>query len=126
MNAFYPSDQQHLFTNRLKELAELEHYQEKLYTAPAEHLALFGLCRIGKTLLLKEFLRRVLVSRSDVIPVYMDFSALCSSPENFASGFVGSLCYWLVNTPSTVSTVAMAERGDSSGRLAYPKRKTYL
>ena len=96
MNAFYPSDQQHLFTNRVKELAELEHYLEKLSSAPAEHLALFGLCRIGKTLLLKEFLRRVLASRSDVIPVYMDFSALCSSPENFASGFVGSLCYWLV------------------------------
>jgi AAA+ ATPase superfamily predicted ATPase len=63
MNAFYPSDQQHLFTNRVKELAELDHYLEKLFTAAAEHVALFGLRRIGKTMLLKEFLRRVQVSR---------------------------------------------------------------
>jgi AAA+ ATPase superfamily predicted ATPase len=61
-----------------------------------EHVALFGLRRIGKTLLLKEFIRRTLVESSGVAPVYMDFATLSSSPENFSLGYVGQICYWLL------------------------------
>jgi len=31
-----------------------------------------------------------------VAPVYMDFTFLCSSPEQFAAGYIGHICYWLV------------------------------
>jgi AAA+ ATPase superfamily predicted ATPase len=96
MLSFYPLDQQTLFTNREYELAQLAHYRQGLASGTAEHVALFGLRRIGKTLLLKEFMRRTLVETAGVVPVYMDFSALASSPENFSVGFVGQLCYWLL------------------------------
>ena len=96
MQTFYPLDQQALFTNREYELAQLAHYRQALGAGPMEHVALFGLRRIGKTLLLKEFMRRTLDESPGVAPVYMDFAALASSPENFAVGYVGQLCYWLL------------------------------
>jgi AAA+ ATPase superfamily predicted ATPase len=96
MLAFYPLDQQTLFTNREYELAQLAHYRQGLMDGAAEHVALFGLRRIGKTLLLKEFMRRTLAETPGTVPVYMDFSALASSPENFSVGFVGQVCYWLL------------------------------
>ena len=86
MRNFYPLDQQTLFTNREYEIAQLTHYRQALSAGPVEHAALFGLRRIGKTLLLKEFMRRTLSETSNVIPIYMDFSALASSPENFSAG----------------------------------------
>jgi AAA+ ATPase superfamily predicted ATPase len=96
MNNFYPSDQQSLFTNRHHELATLDHYHHSLENGPVEHVALFGLRRIGKTLLLKEFMRQLTSSSRKERPVFMDFSVICSSPENFTLGFIGSICYWLL------------------------------
>lgn len=96
MNYFYPSDQQSLFTNRRQELATLDHYHHSLTNGPVEHVALFGLRRIGKTLLLKEFMRQLTASSQIERPAFLDFSVICSSPENFALGFIGSICYWLL------------------------------
>ena len=96
MLTFYPLDQQALFTNREYELAQLVHYRQALQSGPVENVALFGLRRIGKTLLLKEFMRRTLESDPDILPVYIDFSTLASSPENFALGYMGLICYWLL------------------------------
>jgi len=97
MITFYPLDQQKLFTNRDYELTQLGHLVHTLETGPAEHAALFGLRRIGKTLLLKEFMRRLLQTKPSVHPVYMDFSTLASSPENFALGYAGLICHWILN-----------------------------
>ncbi len=96
MQTFYPLDQQALFTNREYELAQLAHYRQALGASLMEHVALFGLRRIGKTLLLKEFMRRTLSEAPGIVPVYMDVATLASSPENFAVGYVGQLCYWLL------------------------------
>jgi AAA+ ATPase superfamily predicted ATPase len=96
VNYFYPSDQQCLFTNRRQELATLDHYLHSLVNGPVEHVALFGLRRIGKTLLLKEFMRQLTASSHIERPAFLDFSVICSSPENFALGFIGSICYWLL------------------------------
>jgi DNA-binding transcriptional ArsR family regulator len=96
MRYFYPQEQQELFTNRQTELAELAHYRDTLLRGQPEHAALFGPRRIGKTLLLKEFLRQTLAQEIAVAPVYMDFTFLCSSPEQFAAGYVGHICSWLV------------------------------
>jgi hypothetical protein len=95
MNYFYPQDQQALFTDRETELGQLKHALQSFKTGPAEHIALFGLRRVGKTLLLKELIRQVMETEPDIVPAYLDFSALCSSPENFVLGYVGSICYWL-------------------------------
>lgn len=96
MLSFYPDDQQLIFTNREYELAQLAHYRQALGSGPVEHVALFGLRRIGKTLLIKEFMRRTLTEAPDVKPAYMDFATLASSPENFAIGYVGQICYWML------------------------------
>lgn len=123
MNYFYPSDQQALFTNRHQELATLEHYYQSLNNGPVEHVALFGLRRIGKTLLLKEFMRQLKTTNSAVYPVFMDFSVICSSPENFALGFIGSICYWLLEegysdpepflNPSTLGSAVLRAGGEN-------------
>jgi len=122
MNTNYPSDQQALFTNRRHELATLFHYHQSLINTPVEHVALFGLRRIGKTLLLKEFMRQLSDSNSDVKVVFLDFSILCSSPENFTLGFVGSICYWLLEdgktdlepflNPATLGSAVLKADGD--------------
>ena len=96
MSYFYPPDQQALFTNRESELSQLAHYRQGLHAGSVEHVAMFGLRRIGKTLLLKEFIRRTLAEDRKAAPVYMDFSYLSSSPENFALGYAGQICYWLL------------------------------
>jgi hypothetical protein len=96
MNYFYPSDQQALFTNRHQELATLDHYHRSLAHGAVEHVALFGLRRIGKTLLLKEFVRQLTAASQTDRPAFLDFSVLCSSPENFALGYIGAICYWLL------------------------------
>ncbi len=101
MNTFYPQDQQNLFTDRETELGQLKHALYSLKTGPAEHMALFGLRRVGKTLLLKEFIRQILETEADTLPAYMDFSVLCSSPENFVLGYVSGLCYWLFEKGQT-------------------------
>jgi hypothetical protein len=95
MNYFYPQDQQSIFTDRETKLGQLKHALHAFKTGPAEHITLFGLRRVGKTLLLKELIRQVLETEPDIVPVYMDFSALCSSPENFVLGYIGGICYWL-------------------------------
>lgn len=122
MNHFYPSDQQTLFTNRHQELATLEHYHRSLIHGPVEHLALFGLRRIGKTLLLKEFMRRLIATNPAEKPAFLDFSVICSSPENFSLGFVGSICYWLLEegksnpepflAPATLGSAVLRAGGD--------------
>ncbi|PKO20993.1 MAG: hypothetical protein CVU38_17210 [Chloroflexi bacterium HGW-Chloroflexi-1] len=114
MRYCYPQEQQELFTNRQTELAELAHYLDTLLRGQPEHAAIFGPRRIGKTLLLKEFLRQTLGQKTAVAPVYMDFTFLCSSPEQFATGYVGHICYWLTTqgkenpepylTPTELST----------------------
>lgn len=122
MNYFYPSDQQALFTNRRQELATLDHYHRSLNNGPVEHVALFGLRRIGKTLLLKEFMRQLSASTPEEKPVFLDFSVICSSPENFTLGFIGSICYWLLEegksdpepflNPATLGTAILRAGGD--------------
>lgn len=96
MKYFYPSDQQYIFTNRSLELATLEHLHHNLNNGLVEHAALFGLRRIGKTLLLKEFMRRLFEVPGNASPVYLDFSILCASPESFTCGYIGLICYWLL------------------------------
>jgi AAA+ ATPase superfamily predicted ATPase len=123
MNYFYPSDQQAIFTNRRQELATLDHYHQSLTNGPVEHVALFGLRRIGKTLLLKEFMFRLRESKAAEQPVFLDFSILCSSPENFALGFIGSICYWLLKegksdpepflNPASLGSAVLRAGGDS-------------
>lgn len=81
------------FTNRVSELTILAQVAEDLLAGRPRHIALFGLRRIGKTLLCQEQMRRLHTS-DQVIPVYLDMQDIVSSPELFAQRYVGLSCFW--------------------------------
>ena len=94
--SFYPSHLRTLFTDRERELAVLEQATLSLAEGRPRHLALFGLRRIGKTLLLMEHLTRLVeqAPNSAVRPVYVDMEELVTSPELFSRRYVGLVTFW--------------------------------
>jgi AAA+ ATPase superfamily predicted ATPase len=69
-----------IFVNRTRELAEFDTALTSLSAGVRRHLALLGLRRIGKTLLLDEVRRR---HRNEAI-AYLSLDEVVSSPEDFA------------------------------------------
>ena len=80
---FYPPHLRTLFTDRERELAVLEQATLSLTEGRPRHLALFGLRRIGKTLLLMEHLTRLVEQAPSgaVRPVYANMEELVTSPD---------------------------------------------
>jgi AAA+ ATPase superfamily predicted ATPase len=93
MSSFYPDSLHQRFTDRVSELATLAQVTEDLERGLPRHIALFGLRRIGKTLLCQEQVRQ-LASDERVCPVYIDLEDICTSPELFAQRYVGLCCFW--------------------------------
>jgi AAA+ ATPase superfamily predicted ATPase len=93
MTSFYADAAHERFTNRVNELHLLDQVADDLRRGLPRHVALFGLRRIGKTLLCQEQVQR-LVRRGEVLPVYMDFEDICTAPELFAQRYVGLVCFW--------------------------------
>lgn len=93
MSSFYPDYLRERFVDRIHELAFLEGVAEDLQEGQPRHVAIFGLRRIGKTLLCQEQVVRLL-AEGDVIPVYLDMEELCTAPELFAQRYVGLTCFW--------------------------------
>jgi len=81
-----------VFTDREAELASLHMAAEALMKGRPQHIALSGLRRIGKTLLLKEFARQW-EHPEQVIPVYLNVEDICFDPAIFAQRFVGSIAH---------------------------------
>ncbi len=93
MPTFYPTYLRERFTNRAHELAFLEGVAQDLRRGEPRHVAIFGLRRIGKTLLCQEQVLRLL-NEGDIIPVYLDMEELCTAPEPFAQRYIGLTCFW--------------------------------
>jgi len=93
--AFYPAYLRERFTNRTYELAFLERVAEDLRRGQPRHVAIFGLRRIGKTVLCQEQASRLL-SQGDLAPVYLDLEELCTAPEIFAQRYIGLTCFWVL------------------------------
>ena len=95
---FYSPQLHHQFTDRQRELALLTYAVEELRQGRPHHVAFFGLRKIGKTSLLKEFAYRLLTEAQPegetVLPVYVDFEEICSSPESFVLRYIGHVSYW--------------------------------
>ena len=104
---FYPPELQAQFVNRERELRQLGHYLDQLRGGRPTHVAVFGLRRIGKTLLLKELMARTLQPQAvssetgEIVPVYMDFSEICANPEQFATAYIGWMAYWTLTRGQT-------------------------
>ena len=75
---FHPAHLRFLFTNRERELELLHQATTSLADGRPRHLAIFGLRRIGKTLLLLEHAVRLLNSdrTGSVRPAYLDLEEL--------------------------------------------------
>ena len=98
LNYLYPTDERTLFTDRQYHLGLLEMCRTELEAGRRKHLALIGLRRIGKTLILKEFILRLLQQTGNspsVIPIYLDLQRMGLSPEFFATEYIGAALYWL-------------------------------
>jgi predicted AAA+ superfamily ATPase len=74
----------------------LEQATLSLVDGRPRHLALFGLRRIGKTLLLLEHMARLIEREpgGPVRPVYIDMEELVTSPELFSRRYVGLVAFW--------------------------------
>ena len=101
LDYLYPIDERALFTDREHLLGLLELSAVELQQQRRKHLALLGLRRIGKTLILKEFILRWLPrpappAAPPVIPVYLDLKRLGLSPESFAVEYIGAVLYWFL------------------------------
>jgi hypothetical protein len=96
LDYIYPEEEQRFFTNRDHTLAVLGLSRDMLVQGVRKHLALSGFRRVGKTLVLKEFLRRNLQESrsSDFCLVYIDLPRLALTPEAFAVQYLGYLLYW--------------------------------
>jgi AAA+ ATPase superfamily predicted ATPase len=107
---FYPAYLRRLFTNRVRELNFLQSIAEDLTAGHPRRVALWGLRRIGKTLLLQEQITRLLKQKA-VQPAYMDFEDLCTSPEIFVQRYIGLIVFWsLANKDEPVDAYLTIER----------------
>ncbi len=95
MLTFYPNYLRERFTNRAHELSVLHSVAEDLKAGRPRHIALFGLRRIGKTLLAQEQVINLL-EEGAIAPVYLDMGSACSAPEPFVQRYVGLFCYWAI------------------------------
>jgi len=98
LDYIYPEEEQRFFTNREHTLAVLGLSRDLLGQGVRKHLALSGFRRVGKTVVLKEFLRRNLQPDpgGDCRLAYIDLPRLALTPEGFAVQYVGYLLYWML------------------------------
>jgi hypothetical protein len=97
LDYIYPEEEQRFFTDREHHLELLGLSRDLLAQGIRKHLALSGFRRVGKTVILKEFLRRHLLRGLDtpVAIAYIDLPRLAFTPESFATQYIGSILYWL-------------------------------
>jgi hypothetical protein len=104
LDLIYPQEEQRFFTDRLHYLDLLALSRDMLVQGIRKHLALSGFRRVGKTLILKEFLRRHLLlgPEAAVAAAYVDLPRLAFTPEAFAAQYIGNILYWLAERDAGV------------------------
>lgn len=102
LDFIYPEEEQLFFTDREHPIALLNLSRDLLLQGVRKHLALSGFRRVGKTVVLKEFLRRSLLpgGQSTTVVAYLDLPRLARTPETFSTQYIGYLLYWLTGDPS--------------------------
>jgi len=106
LDYIYPEEEQRFFTDREHHLELLTLSKTLLTEGIRKHLALSGFRRVGKTVILKEFLRRHLLeeAESHVAVAYLDLPRLAFTPEAFATQYIGSILYWLLERDDTLTS----------------------
>lgn len=89
----YPRRQQALFTNRVAELKTLEFYKAQLLRGLSDKIALIGVRRVGKSIVLQEFIKRNAAERR-LLMAYVNLQKLIMEPLSFAKSYIGLLSKW--------------------------------
>ncbi|MEA3293947.1 MAG: ATP-binding protein [Euryarchaeota archaeon] len=114
----YPASKKKLFTNRKAILKQLNYNIEQIQTRETgENIVLIGLRKIGKTLILKEFMQQLIRSKEDCVPVYLDLEGLSLEPRNFSFTYVGYVMHWF-NTRGTIMPMGIGEHKQIYSELA--------
>ena len=97
LDYIYPEEEQRYFTDREHYLGLLALSKSLLAEGTSKHIALSGFRRVGKTVILKEFLRRHLLEGDEGVAVaYLDLPRMALTPEAFATQYIGNTMYWLL------------------------------
>ncbi len=68
---------------------------DRILDGSGKNICFIGLRRIGKSLILKEYISRN--KHKNILPVYMDFERLDTTPEFFAVQYVGQILRWFLD-----------------------------
>ncbi len=105
---FYPESEKVLFTNRDVELETLEFYLEEFQAGRKENVCIFGLRRIGKTVMIKEFIRR----HKGIKFIYLNFEFLFSVPTEFSQNIILESATWYFNKDMELYDLVALPGGD--------------
>ena len=99
LKTFYPPGERELFVNRKQELRRMEFILEEVITKKGskENIAILGLRRTGKTMLIKEFIRR---NHTKSIPIYLNVQRMMGEPADFSLHFILTTLFWAYHKDS--------------------------
>jgi hypothetical protein len=90
LDYFYRKDDQDIFSGRKHQFSLME---EHLLSGKPVDVHISGLRRVGKTMLIKEFMKRHR-DEEGIISVYINLEEISETPEDFALKFIGWHLYW--------------------------------
>jgi len=94
VNMIYPESERRLFTDREDVLKILSDAVRDIKTGGFRGFTLFGIRRSGKTLVLKEFLLKMLKDPSLNV-IYIDFEGFPRDPPRMLDRLLGMIIFWL-------------------------------
>ncbi len=95
INDIYARDKQELFTNRKKELSLIDlTIDDFLKKGIRKHLAFLGLRRIGKSLVLFEYIKR---NKKGVIISHIDLKKTSMEPQFFVVEYIKKILQWVLD-----------------------------
>ncbi len=113
----YPTNKRKLFTDRKAVLKQLDYNVRQIEDGKGNDLVLIGLRKIGKTLVLKEFMHRLIKSNGHCVPAYIDLEGMGLEPKNFAFTYVGQILHWF-NSRGANMPIGIGERDQIYSELA--------
>ena len=97
LKTFYPPGERKIFVDREQELERIKFALEGAKCGSKENIAILGLRRIGKTMLIKEFMRR---NHRTCIPIYINVQRIMGEPMDFSQHFMLTTLFWAYHRDS--------------------------
>jgi hypothetical protein len=117
---FYPESERVLFTNRETELKTMDFYLDEFQAKRKKNISIFGLRRIGKTILIKEFMSR----HKEMKFIHLNFEFLFSVPVEFSQNIILESGRWYFNRELELYDLLSLPGGESVKKLLRETEKT--